>query len=161
MKKITTSLLLLSLILIACDGGEPASKPFDPAQEEQAFREALQVHLNAVNEKDLTTLDGTMSEAQGMYLILPQTEPTTTKKAFMDMHEEWFEDTSWTFETKILDTEIAENLGIAIVDVMYKEPERNGKPYFNHMIVSYALKKIEGKWYIIKDHASSIEKTEN
>ena len=37
---------------------------------------------------------------------------------------------------------------------------RNGKPYFKRMIISYLLEKIDKKWYIIKDHASSTEKGE-
>ncbi len=46
---------------------------------------------------------------------------------------------------------------MAVTEIVYREPEREGKPYFNRMIVSYDLEKIDGKWYIIKDHASSIE----
>ena len=77
----------------------------------------------------------------------------------MDFHREWFKDEAWSFETKILNTEVGETMGIAITEIVYREPERNGVPYFNRMIVSYALKKIDGSWYIIKDHASSIEKS--
>ncbi len=50
---------------------------------------------------------------------------------------------------------------MATTEFLYKELERNGKPYFNKMIVSYTLEKTDGNWYIIKDHASSIEKTKN
>ncbi len=91
--------------------------------------------------------------------ILPNSSPTKSSKDFIEFHTEWFKDTSWTFETKIIATNIEQKMGIALVEVMYKEPERNGKPYFNKMSVSYALKKINEKWYVIKDHASSIDKT--
>ena len=83
-----------------------------------------------------------------------------TVDGFMNYHSEWFGiPAKWTFETEILNTEIKEDLGIAITQIIYREPERNGEPYFNRMIVSYALEKINGKWYIIKDHASSVEKS--
>ena len=39
------------------------------------------------------------------------------------------------------------------------EPERDGKPYFNRMHISYTLEKQNGQWYVIKDHASSVEKS--
>ena len=52
---------------------------------------------------------------------------------------------------------MGDKMGMAVTEIVYRETEREGKPYFNRMIVSYDLEKIDGKWYIIKDHASSIE----
>jgi len=100
-----------------------------------------------------------MSPDGEMQLILPSTPIINTVDSFLKFHEEWFVDSTWTFETKILNTTIEEDLGIAITEVIYREPERDGKPYFNKMIVSYALKKKNAAWYIIKDHASSIQKS--
>ncbi|WP_055443519.1 YybH family protein [Lacinutrix himadriensis] len=129
-------------------------------QNEMFFVETMQKHLDAVSNKDLNALKSTLSPEGNMQLILPQTEITNTVDAFMKYHEDWFAvQAPWTFETKILNTKIGESFGIAITEIVYKEPERDGKPYFNRMYVSYALQKIEGKWYIIKDHASSIEKS--
>ena len=54
---------------------------------------------------------------------------------------------------------MSDDLGMAVVEVIYREPNRNGKPYFNRMIVSYDLQKVAGQWYVIKDHASSVEKS--
>ena len=123
------------------------------------FNEILKVHLNAVSEKNIEKLITTLPPDSNFLFILPNSSPTISSKDFIEFHTEWFKDTSWTFETKIIATNIEEKMGIALVEVLYKEPERNGKPYFNKMSVSYALKKILGKWYVIKDHASSIEKT--
>ena len=64
-----------------------------------------------------------------------------------------------TIESKIIDLTIGDSLSIAITEQLYKEPERNGKPYFNRMQVSYGLQKFNDQWFVIKDHASSIEKT--
>ena len=94
-----------------------------------------------------------------MELILPQSKITYTSKEFLDMHKEWFQDTTWTFETKILNSKVDGNLGIATVEILYKEPDRNGKPYFNRMAVGYVLEKEDGKWYVIKDQACSLEKS--
>lgn len=62
-------------------------------------------------------------------------------------------------ETKIVNVKVGDKIGMAVTEAMYREPNRNGSPYFNHMMVSYDLEKIDDKWYVIKDHASSIEKT--
>ncbi|GHB60166.1 hypothetical protein GCM10007390_12350 [Persicitalea jodogahamensis] len=135
------------------------STPQARQENEEAFRTTMQKHLGAVANKDLATLKSTLSPDGKMVLILPQTEITNTVDEFMKYHQEWFQDTTWTFETKILTTEIADSLGMAITEIVYREPERYGKPYFNRMIVSYDLKKSGNSWYVIKDHASSVEKS--
>ena len=156
-----TTLIVLFMLGVFLQGQTSTEnvKSLD-TDNEQRFVERMQEHLEAVSNKDLTTLKSTLSPEGDMQLILPNTEVLYSVEKFMEYHQAWFQDTTWTFETKILSTEIGEKVGIAITEIMYREPERNGKPYFNHMVVSYALKKIEGQWYIIKDHASSIEKAE-
>jgi len=125
----------------------------------QDFKAVLKNHLNAVSNKDLKLLKSTMSPNGEMQLILPGFEIMYSVEKFMNYHENWFKDSTWTFETKILNTEIGDKVGLGVTEIVYREPDRNGEPYFNRMIVSYVLKKIDSNWYIIKDHASSIEKS--
>lgn len=140
---------------------EEKSKIEEPSniQSEKRFISTLEKHLNAVSNKNLNSLKSTMSPEGKMQLILPSSEILNSVDSFMKYHENWFRDTTWTFETKILNTEIGSKIGIGITEIVYREPERNGEPYFNRMIVSYGLENINNNWYIIKDHASSIEKS--
>ena len=126
---------------------------------ETQFIETLTKHLNAVTNRDSKSLESTLSPKGNMQLILPQTEIMYSVDTFMDYHKQWFAAKDWTFETKILNTNIKADLGMATVDIIYREPIRDGKPYFNRMTVSYVLEKMQGQWYVIKDHASSIEKS--
>jgi hypothetical protein len=126
---------------------------------EEDFTKVLQKHLDAVTNRDLVSLKETMAPNGQMQLILPKTEIIDGVEGFMEYHREWFADSTWTFETKILNTEIGQNLGMAITEIVYREPNRKPEAYFNRMIVSYDLMKIDSNWYIIKDHASSIEKS--
>lgn len=130
-------------------------------QHEELFKSTLSKHLDAVTKKDLAELKSTMSPKGDMELIQPSSEIVYTVDGFMKFHKDWFELPNWTVETKILSMDIGDRIGVATTEFLYEEPERNGKPYFNRLIVSYALEKIDGKWYIIKDHASSVEKTGN
>lgn len=165
MLKSKTFLLSLFIILMgqwACErsGGDPRTETTpQEAPDKEGFVETLQKHLDAVSNKDLASLKSTMSPENKMQLILPGAEPLHTADSFLQFHADWFQDTSWTFETKILSTEVGPKYGIAITEIVYREPERDGQPYFNRMIVSYGLEKIDAQWYIIKDHASSIEKS--
>ncbi|MCK8481129.1 nuclear transport factor 2 family protein [Psychroserpens algicola] len=160
MKLITKTLLLLSVfICLSCKKDIKHKTSKDTSDYKTEFVAVLQKHLDAVSQKDLSTLETTLSPSGKMQLILPQTEVTNTVKEFVEYHREWFKDTTWSFKTKIKDTTIQPAMGIAIVEIVYSEPERDGKPYFNRMTISYALEKQNGIWYVIKDHASSIEKS--
>lgn len=139
---------------------EKTAKEEDKVKNQQAFLERLNVHLNAVSAKDLETLKGTMSPYGAMQFILPGEEIMDGVDEFINYHVEWFaEDNGWTMDSTVESATIGETMGMAIVKMTYKEPERDGKPYFNRMVVSYDLEKIDGTWYVIKDHASSIEKS--
>lgn len=156
-------LLVVILSIIACSEKLPTKEEVraNKVQSEREFVETMQKHLDAVSNKDLIALKSTMSPAGKMQLILPSTEIIDSVSGFMNYHQAWFQDTTtnWTFETKILNTEIGDRVGMAITEVVYSEPERDGAPYFNRMIVSYSLEKLANEWYIIKDHASSVEKS--
>ncbi|WP_223787253.1 YybH family protein [Marinicella meishanensis] len=147
--------LLVSGWLAGCQPHKPA-----PAGVvEEAARRVLTTHLNAVSNKDLDTLAATLSTAGGMQLILPGQEIIHGVDGFMAFHENWFAQPNWTFETEILQLTVGTELAYAVVQIIYREPERDGQPYFNRMIVSYDLQRLAGQWYVVKDHASSVKKS--
>ncbi|WP_117879819.1 nuclear transport factor 2 family protein [Aureibaculum luteum] len=163
-KNISYKLLFLSLLIIgfsSCNIKQKESEKnkISKVENEKAFTSLILKHLNAVQNKDLNTLKSTMSPKGNMELIQPSSEIVYAVDGFMKFHQEWFKVPNWTINTKILSTDIGDKFGVATTEFLYKEPERNGKPYFNRLIVTYALEKIDNNWYIIKDHASSIEKT--
>ena len=82
-----------------------------------------------------------------------------TSEGFLEHQKEWFTDPNWTFKTKILNSTMGAKMAMVIVEALYEETERDGEPYFNRMIISYDLQKADGQWYVIKDHASSVEKS--
>ena len=149
-------LLMIMFSLLACTHNQTKHN-FD--QEREAVVALMEKHLLAVTNKDLKTLSSTLPPNGQMQLILPATEIIDSVQGFLDFHRNWFEDKSWRFETKILNATVGSRLAMVVVQVIYREPIRDGKPYFNRMIVSYDLEKIAGTWYVIKDHASSVEKS--
>lgn len=166
--RIISWICCLCLTMTGCKNGIPGWKTNintyesfaqDSLERDNNFLEVLEKHLKAVTSKDLTALKSTLSPKGDMLLILPGAEIINGVDGFVNYHRDWFKAPNWTFETKILNSEIGSEVGMAIVEIIYKEPERDGKPYFNRMIVSYVLQQMDGKWYVIKDHASSVEKS--
>jgi len=152
-------LFLFIIAFVACSQKSPAPLSKDNSENEKACRQVLKTLLKSIEEQDLEALKSTMSPNGKLEFILDSREPSFTTDAFVDLHVAWFQDATWTMETKIISITVDDVLATATTEAMYREPDRNGKPYYNRMIVSYILEKIEGKWYVTKDQANSIEKT--
>ena len=165
MKKLFALLAFLSIFMAfeACTSADKemtaAEKTAIQSENKAAFDTALTTHLAAVSAKDLVALEKTLSPSGNMMLVLPQSEILTKSSQFLDFHKEWFKGEDWTFETKIISSDVSEDMGFALVESMYRETERDGKPYYNKMAITYTQKKIDGKWYVVKDHACSLEKS--
>lgn len=154
------TITILTLFIISCsENNKLQTNEISQQENEQAFNKTLDKHLNAIVNKDLDALKSTMSPDGKMQLIMQGTEIINSVDSFINFHEGWFQDTLWTMETKVLRTEIGNTIGLAVTESMYREPERNDEPYYNRMIVTYALEKNNDKWCIINDHASTIEKS--
>lgn len=129
-------------------------------QNKAVFTTALRKHLDAVINRDLETMAATLHPEGKMQMLLPGAEAFPNAESFLDYHRKWFEgETEWSIESTITDVKVGCEVGMAITEQLYREPDRNGKPYFNRLYVSYVLEKVDGKWYVILDHASSIEKS--
>ncbi len=160
MTKLLPFCLLFVLLLNACNDSASANDKTDiqlveknKIQSEASFIATLEKHLAAVSNKDAAALKSTLSLTGKMRMMLPGSEIFDSADSFMEYHTEWFSDTTtvWSFEPEILHTEIGRDLGTAITQIIYREPNRNGQPYFNRMHVSYVLEKEDGKWYVIQD----------
>ena len=161
MTKLITLFSFSILLLLSCNSREKLKENYQAIliQSKKDATALLEKHLEAVANKDLETLKSTLSPEGKMQFMLPSSEIMIGVDKYVEFHTEWFKDTTWTFETKILNSDVAPRIGIFITEQIYKESERDGKPYFNRMAVSYGLEKYEGQWYVITDHCTSIEKS--
>ena len=150
-----------ALTLLSCTENQiPQENTLSKEDTVTQFTAAMRKHLDAVEHKNIEALQATMSPDNELYFMLDKRPLSTTSASFMDFHKAWFKDTtSFTITFKILHTTVGDSVGIAITESMYREPNRDGKPYWNKMNVSYALKKVNGQWYVVKDHATSIAKS--
>ena len=116
--KISAYIVLVSIgmFLIACNNKSTSEKSEElvvvnatekaDVSNEKEFTQVMQKHLDAVTNRDLKSLGQTMAPNGQMQLILPKTEIIEGVEGFMDYHKEWFADSTWTFETKILNSKI-------------------------------------------------------
>ena len=125
-----------------------------------SFIKTVQVHLDSISNKDIEQMKSTLPTTGEFYLTLPNGVITKTVKEFVEGQTDWFKSKGWSFETEIIKQDHGAEFGFALVIADYHEKNRGGKPYHHKMFISYALKKINNKWLVVKDHASTIKKTQ-
>jgi len=120
------------------------------------FEKILHKHLSALRAKDYQKFSETLATHK-LTLVLPNGKMSKTSKEFLDMHREWFKETGWSMSHEIISTSFSGNLGFALTRSEYREKERDGEPYLNVMYVSRVFEKIDGKWLMVYDQATSIK----
>lgn len=132
---------------------------YDADQIDQQFQRDIRDHLRSISEKDIELMKTTLPDSGDLYLTLPDGSMTTTVKEFVDGQSDWFNSGDFTFKTRIIKAEHGPEYGYMLVIADYHVPERDGRPYDHQMFVSYVLKHDDDRWVVIKDHASTINKT--
>src|SRR5947209_8767106 len=87
-----------------CPGAVPRS--LVPGMTIMTFRETLDKHLRAIRERDLPSLVETLPD-ETLTLIMSDGRLVGTVREFVDLHRDWFEQTTWTLETKVVASEEA------------------------------------------------------
>ena len=117
-KYINYKLILASLLII---GFSSCNKEMETSKEQnkELFKSAISKHLNAVTAKDSNALKSTMSPNGNMELIQPSSEIIYSVDGFMKFHQDWFKVPNWTVNTKILSTDIGNEIGVATTEFLY------------------------------------------
>jgi len=115
------------------------------------FESALDLHLKSIADRNLSAFSEFLHPSQNTIIILPNGDMIDGFENVVDFHREWFEDSDWRMDVKILDTFTIDNVGYALLDVIYHDLDESGKPYELKYFLSLLFNKIDGKWILIRD----------
>lgn len=126
------------------------------AKAQKTFAETLKVHIDAIRQSDLKTLEPTVADS--IVHISPTGELNKSKAKFMKVHEDWFKTTNWEWEGKVIESTSNASLGNALIRYTYIQKDNAGKVVFQ--ISSYLIlifKKIKGSWQLIHDQNTAFK----
>ena len=152
--KIKLVIVCSLLFLHAC------SKVSTKSHAKDEFQQTMQTHLYSIESKDIGLMQTTLPKSGDFYLTLPNGAISKSVDEFVKGQSGWFQQKGWSFSSKIIKQEHGKKYGYALVIADYREDDRNGKPYHHQMFISYDLKNVNGKWLVVKDHASTIKKSQ-
>ena len=159
-------ILLLGLLLLSCQNESSTNTSTATTStaetrkaDHKAFHSTLKKHIHATSNRDINTLTTMMHPSGTMHMMRPNTPVVYSTDRYIKYHTSWFEDKNWSLSSQITDSNVGEKLGWALTDVTYRNEKPGTKFYTNKMSITYVMEKVDGQWYVISDHSTSVKKT--
>jgi hypothetical protein len=120
------------------------------------FREALDKHLRAIRERDLRSLVETLPD-ETLTLIMSDGRLVGTVREFVDLHRDWFEQTTWSLETKVVASEETAQMGYATIHLDYRDESPGGGHTRQTSYLTLIFSLQDGKWAMTLDQNTPIK----
>jgi len=115
------------------------------------FQEQLQVHLTAIQQRDLPAFLSTMTQGEAVSCILPNGKYFERRSAFVDFTRDWFADPDWQITFELLKTIETAEMSIALLSVHYADKDATGTPYQLNYYLSLGFVLEDGAWRLVFD----------
>jgi len=114
------------------------------------FNETLNLHLNSMKNKDLSSFIGTV-KVEDITLIMPNGSFISDQDEFINLHKDWFSDEDWSMEYTLVRTEIGSELAFSLISVDYTDCDETGKPVKMNYYLNLIFRNYNDKWLLIHD----------
>jgi hypothetical protein len=120
-----------------------------------SFRETLEGHLRAIRERDLPALIATLP-ADGLVLIMADGRLERSVGRFVELHRDWFAQTTWSLATGLVSLLETPELGVAVVHLDYRDEPPGRAPVHetSYLTLVFALR--DGRWVMVQDQNTPI-----
>jgi uncharacterized protein (TIGR02246 family) len=119
------------------------------------FRETLERHLLAIQERDLAALAETLP-AHGITLITSDGRLVNEVSEFLEMHRGWFASKTWVLHTSLVSVTESAELGVAVLHLDYQDdpPGQAAVREESYLTLVFALH--DGRWRMIHDQNTPV-----
>lgn len=125
---------LLCALFLSYNSLNAQEKLEEKQENEQGnFTAVLEQHLQSITEKNIEYYLTDLSE-ENISMILPNGNLKAKFQEIKQLQKDWFDESGWKFEYKILRTSEGEKIAYALLDVDYymldEQNTRDYRPYF-------------------------------
>ena len=121
-----------------------------PAEEGRSIDAVFAEHVKAVQSRDLPALERTLTSGNQLTLILPNGTQTSTRKAYVDFHKEFFAGKTWTIQFEPVSRAVGADFAVLTTKSLYQDVV-DGKPLRSRSWVTFTFQKESGQWRLIHD----------
>lgn len=115
------------------------------------FREAVGRHLLAIEKKDLAALATTVAPDR-LVLITAEGRLVRSAAEFLELHRGWFAMPGWTLQAKPVEFIEAAELGIAVLDLDYREADKRQESR-----LTLVFERRDGRWLMVLDQNTPLK----
>lgn len=115
----------------------------------------LDTHVKAVQSRDLTALEKTITGGEALKLILPNGRRMTTRAQFVDLHREWFKETNWTWALEVVSVAEAKDMTVVTARTRYEESD-GGKTTVAENWLSLTFRREAAGWRLVHDQNTRV-----
>lgn len=152
--KKTSCLLFAVLFLAAC------AKQEETAKDTHSFRSTLDIHLEAIQNRDLEKLRPTV--ADDVTMISPDGDKVDSKKVFMNFHETWFQQADWEWEGTIVKSEYTDAMGYGLIQYTFTQKDSIGNIIFEDLeYLVLVFRNSDAGWQLVHNQNTRIQKNNN
>jgi ketosteroid isomerase-like protein len=121
----------------------------------EVFQRTLQAHVKAVQDRDMAGLLATITNGESLELLFSNGERKTTRAAYVEFHDQFFREATWSMRFDLLSSIVTDDLAIARMKTRYEETVE-GKPYWSESWLTLVFQWEDGGWRLVHDQNTRI-----
>ena len=120
------------------------------------FRETLDKHLQAIQDRDLTALAATLPDDE-ICVVMSDGKVVRSVKEFVDAHRGWFAMKNWRLGIDPLCTYETAGMGVAVMRLDYREEPPGRDPVRQASVLTLIFQKKKGRWVMVLDQNTPVK----
>lgn len=118
------------------------------------FDRALQGHLAAIANRDLTAFRANLTRGGKLYTIVQNGHAFTMPQELADVHEQWFRDPRWTWDGEVIHKVVGADMAMALIRYRYRAAA--DVESFETWLV-YVFRLEDGAWRLVHDQNTALD----
>ncbi len=121
------------------------------------FRETLDKHLRAIQQRDLPALRETLPEGE-VVLIMADGRLVRSAAEFLELHRGWFDSTTWTLGVEPVSVREGPDLGVAVLHLDYRDTAADGRAIHETSYLTLVFARQGDRWVMVHDQNTPIRR---
>ena len=121
------------------------------------FQETLDLHITAIQNRDLSRFLSTLSATGDLNIIFPNGIRLREYNEIVDFHRDWFDDPDWSLHADLLALQESAAMASALLLITYDDVDEEGEAYqlTYYLNLLFALR--ESQWLLVHDQNTLVK----
>ena len=123
------------------------------------FRETLDKHLAAIQNRDLDALIATLPDNE-LVLIMADGKVVRTVREFVEAHRGWFAMPTWELKTEPVHIFETADIGVAVLRLDYSDLKPDHSRLHEHSVLTLIFARRNDHWMMVHDQNTPVREPE-